>query len=80
MGDTITSTTTQSNPLQSTTQPNPKKRPFSAVGAEFIEKGWRLVNKDIKLNKEHPPAKVKELPMEEPMGMYYTQLFLLSHS
>lgn len=58
-------------PNTPTTTPNPKKRPLEASAAEFVEKGWKLVQ-ELHTKKEYPQAFVKDLPIGEPKG---TQFF-----
>ena len=46
-----------------------KKRPLEASAAEFLERGWKLVE-SVEPKKDHPYALLKDVPIGEPKGKY----------
>jgi hypothetical protein len=55
------------------TQPPPTpKRPLESASAEFLEKGWGLLQ-EVHSKKEYPFASVKSMNIGEPKGMYTAQ-------
>ena len=63
--------TTLIDPPETAVPPNTqnpsKKRPLEASGAEFLERGWKLLE-SVEIKKEHPPATLKHVPIGETKG------------